>query len=831
MSMTRRHRRNAASFHPSVEFLERRWVPATLTPTTFADGGPGSGSLRDAVFQFNADTGIADDTIQLQAGTYALTIQNVGGRHETAGLTGDLNLTKASHHWIIQGAGPSTLIDASQLHDRVFDIVTPGTQVVFRDLVIQGGLAQDNGLDGVSALSTDALGGGLLNNGGTVTLDHVVLTNNVAQGGPGFRGANGRNAQGGGIYSLGGSLTISGSTLTNNQAIGGRGADYFFSSHIGGGGTAAGGGLYASGGSLDISDSTVVSNRATGGRGGDGHIVHTTTTTFTYAGGPGGRTQGGGLYVNGGSLTIATSTVASNQATAGDAGAYGNYLNGSGEGGGLYNSGTLTVSSCTLAGNSASDPVTDINSGGGIFNDGTLTVSNCTLAGNSGGEGGFGGGIDNHGTLTVTGSTLSGNSGIGIANEGTLTVTGSTLSGNSGIGIDTGGTLTVSDSTLSGNSRGGIFNGGTLTVSNSTITGNTASGAGTAGGITNSAFNANATAILLNCTIANNTGGQLFAGHTGIGTGRATIQLRNTIISGDGSRPNVFADSSGTFTSQGHNLSSDDGSGFLTGPGDLINTDPLLGPLQNNGGPTQTMALLLGSPAIDAGDNTGASNTDQRGFPRIVGGTIDIGTFEVQPAGQATHLSIQAPASISAGTPFTIMVTALDDLGQPATGYTGTVRFMLSGPVTAMADYTFTTTDGGQHTFINLVLRRAGTYTVAGADNDNPLINGNTAFTITPAAAAHVVFNVPNSITAGVRFAITVTVQDGYGNTVTDYAGTVHFMLTGQAMAQADYTFTTSDMGSRTFNVVLSQPGDYTLTGSDPDAGIDGSVSFPVDPG
>jgi hypothetical protein len=139
--------------------LERRWVPATITPTTFADGGLGSGSLRDAVLQFNADTGTADDTIQLEAGTYALTLQNLGGRHETGGLTGDLNLTQASHRWIIQGTGPSTIIDASQLQDRVFDLVNPGTQVVFQDLVIQGGLAQDDGADGALAGTTDALGG------------------------------------------------------------------------------------------------------------------------------------------------------------------------------------------------------------------------------------------------------------------------------------------------------------------------------------------------------------------------------------------------------------------------------------------------------------------------------------------------------------------------------------------------------------------------------------------------------------------------------------------------------------------------------------------------
>src|SRR6516164_9501801 len=207
--MTRR--RTTTSLRPFVEVLEGRWVPATLTPITFADGGLGSGSLRDAVLEFNADTGTADDIIQLQAGTYALTIRNVGGRHETAGLTGDLNLTSASHRWIIQGAGWSgnnvTVIDAGQLQDRVLQIVTPGAQVVIRDLIIQAGLAQDDGSDGALAGSTDALGGGLLNNGGGVTLANVVLQNNLAQGGDAASlGANGHNARGGGFYSTGGSL-------------------------------------------------------------------------------------------------------------------------------------------------------------------------------------------------------------------------------------------------------------------------------------------------------------------------------------------------------------------------------------------------------------------------------------------------------------------------------------------------------------------------------------------------------------------------------------------------------------------------------------------------
>jgi hypothetical protein len=327
-------------------------VPATITPTTFADGGLGSGSLRDAVLQFNADAGSDDDIIQLLAGTYTLTIKNAGGVHETAGLTGDLNLTSTSHHWIIQGAGPSTIIDASQLEDRVFQIVNPATQVVFQDLVIQGGLAQENGGDGVHQGSTDALGGGILNNGGDLTLNNVVLQNNSAQGGDALgKTLPGYSARGGGIYSTGGALTLTGATIANNQAMGGRGGDSSAAHYqAGDGGSASGAGLYASGGSLDISDSRIASDHSTGGRGGDGGSYSCGYSCIVRLGGSGGVAQGGGLYVNGGSLTLASSTIASNQGTGGPAGFNGTL--GGGTGGGLYfasngNTVTASVSGCT----------------------------------------------------------------------------------------------------------------------------------------------------------------------------------------------------------------------------------------------------------------------------------------------------------------------------------------------------------------------------------------------------------------------------------------------------------------------------------------------------
>jgi hypothetical protein len=317
-----------------VERLEDRSVPATFTTTTFADG-VGIGSLRDAVLSANADTGTATDTILLNAGMYHLTIQNTAG-HETAGLKGDLNITNTKHQLIILGNGSSgpgaTTIDPSALQDRAFQIVNPGITVFFENLVIQGGKAQDNGTSGAQPGTTAAEGGAILANQDNVTLNGVVLSNNVAQGGngangpagaqggkntnggPGGAGGAGQLAAGGGIYIGGGSLTITGSTLTQNQAIGGKGGtggtggaatSAAYGIHAGRGGTggaAQGGGVYTSATTVSLSTSTISSNTVgagaggTGGAGFDGFSV----PGSGGRGGDGGVGLGAGMYVNGG---------------------------------------------------------------------------------------------------------------------------------------------------------------------------------------------------------------------------------------------------------------------------------------------------------------------------------------------------------------------------------------------------------------------------------------------------------------------------------------------------------------------------------------------------
>jgi hypothetical protein len=208
-----------------------------------------------------------------------------------------------------------------------------------------------------------------------------------------------------------------------------------------------------------------------------------------------------------------------------------------------------------------------------------------------------------------------------------LIVTNSTLSFNFANGNDGAGGGIVNGA------GGSTFSVASVIVSNSTLSGNSAFG-GNGGGIANACDLPNvARATITNSTFSDNSAGFNANGDSIYNAGAAELKIGSTILNlNQHIGKNIF--NAGRATSLGYNLSDDDGAGILTGPGDLINTDPSLFHLQDNGGPTFTHKPLPHSPAIDAGDPnfTPPPFFDQRGpaFERVSGSRIDIGSLEVQ---------------------------------------------------------------------------------------------------------------------------------------------------------------------------------------------------------
>jgi len=320
-----------------------------------------------------------------------------------------------------------------------------------------------------------------------------------------------------------------------------------------------------------------------------------------------------------------------------------------GDGAGILNGDNchLTLINSTLRGN------TSAGSGGGISNaGGWLTLTNCTLTDNHAGSGG---GILNGGDLTVLGCALSGNradtdgGAISIEVFAPTNISGSQISNNisGGVGggiLNAGGSLWMTNTTVAGNSAaqsgGGIYSDpkphydtpNNLYVTNSTFAGNTA---GEEGGAIFTAFTLDAR----NLTISGNS-----AAVAGGGVAGGWVALTDSIVAGNsaGTDPNI---SGSSIQNNGHNL---------------IDVDPLLAPLGDYGGPTQTMPPLPGSPAIDAAGNpTDAPATDQRGLPRISGPAMDIGAVEIQPIGAAPVI-VKSPSSLTtqAGRSVTFRVEA-----------------------------------------------------------------------------------------------------------------------------------------------------------------------------
>jgi hypothetical protein len=408
----------------------------------------------------------------------------------------------------------------------------------------------------------------------------------------GFVQGSGNSGSGGGILNLGNLSLVGDVTVAQNQA-------------------SIGGGIYSLG-DFSAYFSTIANNQAFGSNcnsgggiftaGGTSQIVNSTIIGNTSQLSCFAQPAAAGGITNIGVLTLQASTVTGNSNLASDA-----------RGGGVYNRGVLSIIDSTIAGNQALSASQCRAFGGGIFNhqQASMTINNSTISENI-----------VRATTSCSGQTFAGAAdGGGIANEGHLTIHQSTIAANRG-------EYTNTSENQCRSAGGGIFNktdSASLTVSRSTVSLNQASAGA-------------------NCT----------TGSYGAGIAReqseSFISISDSIIAGNSaaSKPDI----SGAFVSGGYNLfgESTGGSGYAAT--DILNVDPLLGPLQNNGGPTQTMALLPGSPAIDAGDPNpfDPPEWDQRGpgFPRIVNGRIDIGAFEVQATGITESVNPKLAALITA---------------------------------------------------------------------------------------------------------------------------------------------------------------------------------------
>ena len=434
----------------------------------------------------------------------------------------------------------------------------------------------------------------------------------------------------------------------------------------------------AKGAVVSISNMVISGGSATNGAGIDNagklSLIHTLISSNTATG---GSDCYGGAIVNTGTLSITGCLLTDNSAE-------GTVQS---SGGAIQNFGTLSISTTMFGVNTSVAGTTGgTSSGGGIANSGTLTITNCMFGGQSatGGSSSSGGAIDNSGTLSVAGSEFGGNTvtvldadgsghGGAIHNSGTLVITNSTFNaslvhgGFAGFGgaIDNSGTLSVTNTYFIGNSAtspdasgigataqygygGGINNSGMLSVTNSTFVRNTATGSvGGSGGAIADSGTASLAYVTADVSLAD-TGGAIAITS---GTQSLVTSIDSIFQNSQGESISVAA---GSFQSLGHNIFTDDPSVSLD-PTDLVNTDPLLGKPENNGGPTGTEALLPGSPAIDAGISVAGITTDQRGAPRPLSGTTDIGAFQVQPpltvreSASLWHQSVDADLQPAAG--------------------------------------------------------------------------------------------------------------------------------------------------------------------------------------
>ncbi|MSM39796.1 MAG: hypothetical protein GJT30_09295 [Geobacter sp.] len=430
--------------------------------------------------------------------------------------------------------------------------------------------------------------------------------------------------------------------------------------------------------------------------------------------------------------------------------------------------------------------------------------------------------------LTLTGG-IADNGGALLADSGTTTtITGCVFSANtataSGGAIYSGGAMTVSDTLLSGNSAvygGAISSSGALALTNVTLAANSAS---SGGGLYNAA---SGTATLLNATIAGNSAAVRGGGAENAGT----LTFKNTIIA-DNSAP-TGPEIYGSVTSQGYNLIRVTTDAVIGGDttGNITGQNPLLGTLANNGGPSFTMALLSGSPAIGAGTCTGAPTADQRGMARPQNVTCDMGAYERGAAAALTATS-GTPQSTVINTAFTNPLTArvADALGGLLDGISVTFTGPGSGAGIAAGGSVASNT-AGSAAFSATANGLAGSYTVAAATGalsaTYSLTNDKAAQVITfnpPASATYGDGPITLSATGGASGnPVTFAVTSGPGSlsgTILTITGAGTIVVTASQAGSADY-FAAADVVRSI--VVAKATATVTLTPASLSVTYDGS--------
>ena len=431
-------------------------------------------------------------------------------------------------------------------------------------------------------------------------------------------------------------------------------------------------------------------------------------------------------------------------------------------GGGIHNTGMLTLADCIVSQNVVYGADGD-GYGGGIYSHGILTLVNSTVIDNTASH--YGGGVHvNYGETTLRNSVVMRNTadyGGGISNLHTLTLLDSTISENRAIvrggGIENSLYLGIINSVVNGTESleygGGIWNSGIANLTNTTASGNHSV---KGGGIYNHAGTLTLTNGTVNANHASSDGGGI-SNNTG-----ATLELVNTLIAGNEAPTGL--DCFGLLTSLGHNLiGSDINCGFAKIGSDLVGTplspiDPLLGPLQDNGGPTLTHALLPGSLAIDAGDDERSPETDQRGVTRPIGSASDIGSYE---AGSATNkapiagddiysmyegrtIVVPAPGVLDNDVdieddPLTVVLTSDVD--------NGTLALSADGSFTYTPDLGFTGTD---------------TFSYKASDGEKESDEATVTVVVIPEGVVLVEPVAPSTVPSGIEFQVEVKASNVY---------------------------------------------------------------------